>query len=426
MNSTKYCTAKEAVKAIKNRDYLFIHTTPMSPNILVEALVERAEELKDVQIMQIITSDNGAYARPEFEENFKIRSLFCGANVRKAVNSAQGSYTPVFLSQMPKLFAEKYLPVDIALIQVAPPDQHGYCSIGVSIDTSKAAIEAAKIVIAQINPKVPRVFGDGYIHISKIDYAVEYESNLTEILSAPPTETDISVGNHIAELIEDGSNLQIGIGALPNVVLNNLKNHKNLGIHTEIFSDGVLPLIEKGVINGVNKSVDKEKIVATFLFGTQKLYDFVDNNPKVLLKPCSYTNNPYIISQNQKAVAINSALEIDLTGQISSDSIGTYQFSGVGGQLDFTLGASLSQGGKPIFGIASTTQKGISKIVSKLNPGASVTTTRAHVHWVVTEYGAVNLFGKSNKERAKALISIAHPNHREQLEREAFELFNFS
>lgn len=422
----RYCSASDALKVVKNNDYLFIHSSPMSPNILIDALVERHTELKGVEIIQIITSDDGKYSLPKFKNSFKVRSLFTYANVRKAVNTEQGSYTPIFLSQMPKLFEEKYLKVDIALIQVAPPDQHGYCSMGVSIDTSKAAIDAAKIVIAQINPKVPRVFGDGYIHINDIDYAVEHECDLKEFPAAPPSEKDTLIGEYIAELIEDGSNLQIGIGALPNAVLNNLNNHKNLGIHTELFTDGVLPLIKNGIINGKNKNIDKEKIVGTFLFGSKKLYDFVDNNPKVWLKPSSYTNNPCIISQNEKAVAINSAIEIDLTGQICSDTIGKYQFSGVGGQLDFTLGTAMSKGGKPIFGLSSTTKKGISKIVSKLKEGASVTTTRAHVHWVVTEYGAVNLFGKSNKERAKALISIAHPNHRERLEKEAFELFKIN
>ena len=425
MKKTKFCSATEALKIIKSNDSVFIHSMPMSPQILVDAMVERANELRDVEIVQIITTDKGNYAKPDFKDSFKIRSLFVGGNVRKAVNSEQGSYTPVFLSQMPKLFEEKYLNIDVALIQVGMPDSHGYCSLGVSVDTSKAAIESAKVVIAQVNPNAPRVFGDGYIHISKIDYAVEHATDICEVPSPEPSEDDIKIGTHIANLIEDGSNLQIGIGALPNVVLSKLNNHKNLGIHTEIFSDGVLPLIESGVINGKNKKIDKEKIVATFLFGTKELYDFVDNNPSVLLKPCSYTNNPCVIGQNEKAIAINSAIEIDLTGQICADTVGKYQFSGVGGQLDFTLGASMSKGGKPIFGMSSVTHKGISKIVSKLKPSAGVTTTRAHVHWIVTEYGAVNLFGKSNKERAKLLISIAHPDYRETLEKEAYELFKF-
>ena len=425
MKKTKFCSASEALKIVKSGDSVFIHTIPMSPDVLTNALVNRSNELRNVNVIQILTSDNGNYSNPELKDSFNIKSLFVGANVRSAVNSEQGSYTPAFLSQMPKLFKEKYIPLDVALVQVSPPDKHGYCSIGVSVDLSKAAMESAKVIIAQINPNVPRVFGDGYIHISQIDYAVEHECLIKEIPAPTPSEKDIKTGKYIADLIEDGSNLQIGIGALPSVVLQNLNNHKNLGIHTEIFSDGILPLIKNGVINGKNKNIDKEKIVGTFLFGTKDLYDFVDENPSVLLKPSSYTNNPCIIGQNEKAVAINSAIEIDLTGQICAETIGNYQFSGVGGQLDFTLGASLSEGGKPIFGISSTTQKGISKIVSKLKPNAGVTTTRAHVHWVVTEYGAVNLFGKSNKERAKLLISIAHPDYRETLEREAYELFKF-
>ncbi|MGQ1945036.1 acetyl-CoA hydrolase/transferase family protein [Ornithobacterium rhinotracheale] len=425
MKKTKFCSAQDAVKAINSENSVFIHTTPMSPNILVDAMVERASELRNVKIFQIITNDDGGYARPELKDSFNIHSLFVGGNVRRAVNSPQGSYTPTFLSQMPRLFEERYIDLDVALIQVSPPDAHGYCSIGVSLDTSLAAMKSAKTVIAQVNSNVPRAFGDGYIHLSEIDYAVEHNSPIAEVVTPPPSEVDAAIGEYIAELIEDGSNLQVGIGALPNAVLGNLKNHKNLGIHTEIFSDGVLPLIKSGVINGKNKRIDTEKIVSTFLFGAKNLYDFVHDNPKVMLKPSSYTNNPCVISQNDKAVAINSALEIDLTGQICADTLGAYQFSGVGGQLDFTLGSSMSKGGKPIFGISSKTHKGISKIVPSLKQNAGVTTTRAHVQWVVTEYGAVNLFGKSNKERAKLLISIAHPDFREELDRQAFELFRF-
>lgn len=425
MKTVFYQSAQEAVNLIKDGDQVFIHAAPMTPDILIDALSERYQELNHVEIVQIITTDKALYTQEPYNSSFTVRSLFTGSNVRKTVNSDRGHFTPVFLSQMPRVFNDKIVPIDVALIQVSPPDKHGYCSLGVSVETSLAAIKNAKKIIAEVNPQVPRVFGDGYIHVNTIDAFVESDHPIMEVPVAQATEIDIAIGKNIAGLIEDGSALQIGIGAVPNMVLENLQNHKDLGIHTEIFSDGILDLVEKGVINGKNKAIDKGKIVATFLFGSKRLYDFVDNNPKVWLRPCDYTNDPCNIRKNPKAVAINSAIEIDLTGQVCAETIGDYQYSGVGGQLDFTLGTSMSPGGKPIFGLPSTTRSGKTKIVPRLTHGAGVTTTRAHVHWVATEYGAVNLFGKSTKERAKALISIAHPSHREHLECQAKEILKF-
>ena len=346
-----------------------------------------------------------------------------GGNVRRAVNTNQGDYIPVFLSEIHFLFRRNILPLDVALVQVSPPDRHGYCSLGVSVDIVIPAIQTAKMVIAQINPQVPRTHGDGIIHIDKIDLAIEVDapihiSPMTEI-----SDVEHEIGRHVANLIEDGATLQLGIGNIPNAVLTNLYGHKRLGVHTEMFSDGLLPLIEKGIITGEEKEMKTGKIVTAFAAGTRKLYDFVDDNPLVHFKEAAYTNDTYLISRNPKVTAINSAIEIDLTGQICADSLGTRLFSGVGGQMDFIRGATMSEGGKPIFAISSITNKGLSKITPTLKQGAGVTTTRAHVHYVVTEYGVVNLFGKNLYERAKALVSIAHPDHREILDRAAYDRF---
>lgn len=328
----------------------------------------------------------------------------------------------MFLGDVHILFRRNILPIDVALIQVSPPDQHGFCSLGVSIDITLPAIETAKKIIAQVNPNVPRTHGDGIIHKSRIDAFVEGNSPIYSIEPTEPNETDIKIGAHVAGLVEDGATLQMGIGAIPNVVLSNLGNHKNLGIHTEMFSDGVLPLYESGVITGKEKQIKAGKIVTCFAMGSQKLYDFVNENPVVHFKEAGYTNDTAIIRRNPKVTAINSAIEIDLTGQVCADTIGSYQYSGVGGQMDFIRGASLSEGGKPIFALASQTKKGLSKIVPQLKVGAGVTTTRAHVHYIATEFGVVNLFAKSLRERAKLLISIAHPDHQEELEKQAREL----
>ena len=344
--------------------------------------------------------------------------------MRDAVNAEYGAYIPIFLSEIHLLFRRNILPLDVAFIQVSPPDKHGYCSLGVSVDITLPAIQTAKKVIAQINPQVPRTHGDGIIHISRIFAATEVDTPIHSHDPEEPSAIEKQIGKNVAELIEDGATLQMGIGGIPNMVLNNLMDHQRLGIHTEMFSDGVLPLIEKGIITGEDKEVKTGKIVTCFALGSQKLYDFIDDNPLVHFKEAAYTNDTAIIRKNPKVTAINSAIEIDLTGQVCADTIGNYQYSGVGGQMDFIRGASLSEGGKAIIALPSVTNKGISKIVPYLREGAGVTTTRAHVHYIATEYGVVNLYGKNLKQRAKALISIAHPDHREMLEKEAHARMN--
>ncbi len=359
-----------------------------------------------------------------YTEAFSLASCFVGDNTRKGVDTPHGDYIPVFLSEIHWLFRRNILPLDVAFIQVSPPDKHGYCSLGLSVDVTLPAIQTAKRVVALINPNVPRTHGDGIIHINSIDFGVEINTPVYATTIGEPSEIEAIIGRNIAELVEDGATLQMGIGNIPNAVLHNLGNHKRLGIHTEMFSDGILPLVEKGIITGEEKQIKTGKIVTCFAMGTKKLYDFIDDNPNIHFKEAAYTNDTAIIRRNPKVTAINSAIEIDLTGQVCADSIGMYQYSGVGGQMDFIRGASLSEGGKPIIAMPSITNKGISKITPFLKEGASVTTTRAHVHYVVTEYGVVNLFGKGLEQRAKALISIAHPDHREALEREARKRFH--
>ncbi len=418
----KFVSAHEAVKEIQSRNRVFVQSAAMTPLELVDAMSLRYQELKNVEVIHIHTEGEAKYTQEPYNQSFHTNALFVGANTRKAVNSGAGSYTPMFLGDVHILFRRNILPIDVALIQVSPPDQHGFCSLGVSIDITLPAIETAKKIIAQVNPNVPRTHGDGIIHKSRIDAFVESNSPIYSIEPTEPNETDIKIGAHVAGLVEDGATLQMGIGAIPNVVLSNLGNHKNLGIHTEMFSDGVLPLYESGVITGREKQIKTGKIVTCFAMGSQKLYDFVNENPVVHFKEAGYTNDTAIIRRNPKVTAINSAIEIDLTGQVCADTIGSYQYSGVGGQMDFIRGASLSEGGKPIFALASQTKKGLSKIVPQLKVGAGVTTTRAHVHYIATEFGVVNLFAKSLRERAKLLISIAHPDHQEELEKQAREL----
>lgn len=413
-------SAQEAISRILSNNRVFIQGVAMTPLALINALCDNSDRLSNVELLHIHTEGEAPYARPEFSNRFKVNTLFTGANVRAAVNSDNGDYIPIFLSEIHILFKNNILPIDVAIIQVSPPDKHGYCSLGTSIDVTLAAIESAKIVIAQINPQVPRSHGDGIVHRDKIDFGVEIDTPIYSPSSAQPTEIENKIGKHVAGLVEDGATLQMGIGAIPNAALSNLTNHRGLGIHTEMFSDGILPLVENGAITGEYKKVKPGKIVSCFAMGSPALYRFIDDNPNVHMKEAAYTNDTAIIRRNPKVTAINSAIEIDLTGQVCADTIGRYQYSGVGGQMDFIRGASLSKGGKAIFALASTTRKGQSKLVATLKEGAGVTTTRAHVHYVVTEYGWVNLFGKNLKQRAKALISIAHPDHLEQLEREAF------
>ncbi len=422
-NQLNIVTALEAVSHVKSGNRVYLQGAAMTPNVLIDALCERYRELKNVEIFQIHTEGKALYSQAPYNESFRINTCFVSGNVRQAVNSGNGNYIPIFLSEIHLLIRKNILPIDVAFIQVSPPDKHGYCSLGVSVDITLPAVQTAKKVIAQINPRVPRTHGDGIIHISRIFAAIELDEPIYATPMTEPSEIEQQIGQHVAGLIEDGATLQMGIGGIPNVVLANLMNHKRLGIHTEMLSDGILPLIEKGIITGEEKEIKTGKLVTCFALGSQKLYDFVDDNPTVHFKEAGYTNDSAIIRQNPKVTAINSALEIDLTGQVCADTIGKYQYSGVGGQMDFIRGASLSEGGKAIFAMPSITNKGFSKIVPYLKEGAGVTTTRAHVHYIATEYGIVNLYGQNLKQRAKALISIAHPDHREQLEKEAFGMY---
>lgn len=423
MDSLKIIGLSEAVNHIKSGDRVYIQGAAMTPNALINELCKRHESLENIDLIHMHTEGDAPYTHEHCRDSFKTVSCFVGANVRKAINGGYGDYIPIFLSEIHLLFRRNILPLDVALIQVSPPDQHGFCSLGTSIDVTLPAIETSKIVIAQINKHVPRTHGDGIIHINQIDYAVELDSPIHCSDPKEITEIERKIGQNVSELVEDGATLQMGIGGIPNVVLQNLTNHKDLGIHTEMFSDGILKLVEAGVLTGARKTVKPGKIVSCFAVGSQKLYDFMDNNPMIHLKEAAYTNDTAVIRRNPKVTAINSAIEIDITGQVCADTIGKYQYSGVGGQMDFIRGASLSEGGKAIIAIPSITSKGLSKIVPVLKEGAGVTTTRAHVHYIATEYGVVDLYGKSLKQRAKALISIAHPDHRDRLERDAFERF---
>ncbi|WP_138430963.1 acetyl-CoA hydrolase/transferase family protein [Fodinibius saliphilus] len=421
---TKYTTAKDAVKLINSGDRVFVHSVAAAPQPLINAMTARAPELEDVEIVHLHTEGEAPYAKPEYSDTFHTNALFVGSNVRKAVNEGSADYLPIFLSEVPGLFRKNIMHIDMALVQVSPPDQHGYCSLGVSVDATRAALQEADKAIALVNPNMPRTHGDGIFHASRFNALVETNEPLHELNIPEPNEVEKKIGKHCAELVEDGATLQMGIGAIPNAVLQSLGNHKDLGIHTEMFSDGVIDLVEKGVITNKKKAKHPEKIVAGFVMGSRRLYDFVDDNPMIAMLDIAYVNDTAVIRRNPKVTAINSAVEVDLTGQVCADSIGTYHYSGVGGQMDFIRGASLSEGGKPIIALPSTTGKGESKIVPHLKQGAGVVTTRAHVHYVVTEYGVANLYGKNLRERAKAMIEIANPDHREELERIASERFN--
>jgi acyl-CoA hydrolase len=424
MNRYNFISPAQAMQSIKSGDRVFIHGSAATPVVLIKALQARHKELKDVELVSITNIGDTDFNKPEYRQSFFFNSLFVSENTRAVANSAYGDYVPIFLSEIPRLFRKNVLPIDVALIQVSPPDDHGYCSLGTSVDIALAAVETAKIVIAQVNPRMPRTHGDGFIDVKKINALVWYESELPEVdYSSKTNEGIIQIGKNVASLIEDGATLQMGIGSIPDQVLQNLFGHKNLGIHTEMLSDGVISLLEKGIINNSLKKLNIGRSVTGFMLGTRKLYDFVHDNPSVRVMDIAYVNDTSIIRRNPKATAINSAIEIDLTGQVCADSIGTYQFSGIGGQMDFIRGASLSEDGKPIIALPSVTSKGVSRIVPFLKEGAGVVTTRGHVHWVVTEYGIVNLFGKNLKQRGKALISIAHPDHRESLERSFYERF---
>lgn len=414
----QYTTAEEAVRLVNSGDRVFIHGSAATPLHLVNTLLDRGGEVSGIELVAISTFGDINWNRPEVKKSFYLNSLFVSANVRGWVNSAYGDYVPVFLSEIPYLFRDGILPLDVAIVQVSPPDKHGYCTLGTSVDAAWTAVRTAKKVIAQVNPRMPRTHGDSHIHVSKFAAMVWEEAELPEVnYSKGIDDVAKKIGQHVAELIEDGATLQMGIGSIPDAVLSSLTNHKGLGIHTEMFSDGIIPLVEKGIITNEYKKIRPGKIVSTFTMGTRKLYDFVDDNPDISFMDVAYVNDTSIIRKNPKVIAINSALEIDLTGQVCADSIGTYQYSGIGGQMDFMRGASLSAGGKPIIALPSVTSRGISRITPLLNNGAGVVTTRGHVHYVVTEYGTVNLYGKNMEQRARSLISIAHPDHREGLER---------
>ena len=419
-----FVSATEAVQLVQSGNRVFLHGSAATPTTLIQALQQRHNELRDVELVSITSLGDIDFDKPECRKSFFMNSLFVSANTRVVVNSDDGDYIPVFLSQIPQLFRKNILPIDVALIQVSPPDVHGYCSLGTSVDIARAAVDMAKTVIAQINPRMPRTHGDGFIHISRLSALVEQSTELPEVdYSSKVSNSVEQIGRNVASLIEDGATLQMGIGNIPDQVLKNLTGHKDLGIHTEMLSDGVIPLIQSGVINNSQKKLNVGRSVTGFLAGTRKLYDFVHDNPSVRVMDISYVNDTSVIRQNPKATAINSAIEIDLTGQVCADSMGTYQFSGIGGQMDFIRGASLSEDGKPIIAMPSVTSKGASRIVPFLKEGAGVVTTRGHVHWVVTEHGIVNLFGKNLKQRAKALISIAHPDHQESLQRSYHDRF---
>jgi len=414
-------TPEEAVKVIKSNDRVYLQAAAAVPQSLIKAMSDRHEELKNVEICQLHTEGPAPYADPALKDSFHVNSFFIGANVRHTLTSGNGSYTPIFLSELPLLFKRNIIQLDVALIQVSPPDKHGYCSLGVTVAATLAAIDNAKHVIAQVNPNMPRTHGDGIIHITELDTFVEVNDPIPELIPSPPNEVEQRIGDYIAELIEDESTLQMGIGSIPNAVLTRLGNHKNLGLHTEMFSDGVIDLILDDVINGNYKGVNPGRALTTFLMGSKRLYDYVDDNPFIEMREADYVNNVGLIMQNPKMVAINSAIEIDVTGQVCADSIGMRLYSGVGGQMDFIRGASLSEGGKAIIALPSITNKGISRIVPFLNLGAGVVTTRSHVHFVVTEYGVANLYGKTIKQRVKALSEIAHPDHRENISRNYFD-----
>jgi acetyl-CoA hydrolase len=421
----KTVTAEQAVSAIQSGNRVFLTGNCSVPQTVLNALVRRAPELHDVEIVQVLTVGTADYVAPEMAGHIRVNTLFISDNVRKAVNEGRADFTPCFLSEIPLLFKNRHLPLDVALIHVAPPDEHGFCSLGVEVGVTKTAAQSAKLVIAEVNPHMPRTLGDAFVHISKINSVVPVDYALPETPMADPSALAQAIAKNIASLIPDGATLQMGIGGIPDAVLRQLVNHQHLGVHTEMFSDGIIDLVESGVVDGEKKTLHPGKIIAGFMLGTRRLYDFVDDNPVVEMHPTEYVNDPFIIARNEKMVAINSAIEVDLTGQVCSDSIGTRFYSGVGGQVDFIYGASRSNGGVPIIALpSSATVKGevVSKIVPTIRTGGGVVTTRSHVRYVVTEHGVADLYAKTVRQRVKALVAIAAPQFREELEKRAFEL----
>ncbi len=424
MKPIKYVSADEAVSHIPSGSHIHLSSVASVPHALISALCRRADagDVKDLHFHHFHTEGPAPYSEPRYEGIFFDQGFFLGPNVRANVNAGYADYLPVHLGESQKLYRTRQIPLGAALVQVSLPDEQGRVSLGTSVDCSVAAVESADLVIGVVNPNVPFAYGD-LLSVDQFDYLVQDDTPLVTAAFAEPTPTEVLIGKNCAALVEDGDCIQMGIGALPNALAAQLVNHKNLGLHTEMFADGLLRLIKKGVINGSCKAIDKGKIVASFLLGSNEVYSFIDHNPDVLMRDIKYVNDPFVIRQNPHMKAINSATEVDITGQISADSIGTRIFSGTGGQVEFVRGASMSEGGKSITAFASRTNKGKNKIVATLNPGAGVVTPRADAHWIVTEYGAVDLYGKSLQERARLMISIAHPDDREALDRAAFERF---
>ncbi|MBD3160544.1 MAG: 4-hydroxybutyrate CoA-transferase [Candidatus Eisenbacteria bacterium] len=412
----KLTTAEEAVKAVQSGHRIYYSGNAATPFPLIEALTNRKDELENVQLNHVLLIGQDPIARPEFQGHFRHNSLFVGPADRAAINDGRADYVPVFLHQIPRLFREEIIPLDVAIIHTSPPDEHGFCSFGVEVLATKAAADCASMVIAQVNENMPRVLGDSFIHVSQMTHIVEHSAPLPELPRREITDVEQQIARHIAPLIPDGATLQLGIGGVPDAVLKEIAGKKDLGIHTEMVSDGVMEAIEKGIISGRRKSIHTGKAILTFAFGSHRLYEYLHNNPLFESHPTEYVNDPVIVAQNDNMVGINSAIEVDLTGQICSDSIGPMIYSGFGGQVDFIRGAAKSKGGRPIIALSSTAKRGeMSRIAPFLKQGAGVVTTRADVHYVVTEYGAAHLFGRNLRERAEALIGIAHPKFRDEL-----------
>ena len=418
-----FVTADQALGLLQSGQRVFVQGAAATPQVLLEALARRAASLTGVETVHLHLEGEAPHAQPPLAGHVRATALFVGPNMRAAVAEGRADYVPVFLSEVPLLFRRGLMPLDLALVQVSPPDRHGWCSLGTSVDVAVAAVETARDVVAQVNPRMPRTFGHGLVHVSRLRAMVEVDAALPEVAPKPPDAVEAAIGRRVAAMVDDGATLQMGIGAIPDAVLSALGGHRWLGVHTEMFSDGLLPLVEKGVVTGERKVRQKGKIVSSFVMGSRKLYDFIHDNPAVELRDSAYVNDTSVIRQNPKVTAINSALEVDLTGQVCADSIGERIYSGVGGQMDFMRGAALSPDGKPIIALPSQTSRGLSRIVAQLKPGAGVVTTRAHVRFVVTEHGMADLYGKSLAARAKALISVAAPEHREALERAAHARF---
>jgi acetyl-CoA hydrolase len=416
----KLVSGEQALKLVNSGDTVYVHPGCACPERLLQALVARRDELENVRIVHIMTMGRAEYVKPGMEGHFRHAALFTGKNVRGAINEGRADYVPVFLSEIPQLFYSRTMPIDVALIHVSPPDEHGFCSFGVGVDVTKAAAETARIVIAQVNPNMPRVLGDNFIHVRKVTAFVEADDPLVELPRVRMSPAFEDIGRNVASLIEDGSTLQLGIGGIPDAVLHFLRDRKHLGVHTEMFSDGMVELVEQGVVTNEKKTLHPGKIIAAFVLGTKPLFDFVHNNPIVEFHPNDYVNDPFVICQNYRMVAVNSAIQVDLTGQVCSDSIGDTVYSGFGGQVDFVRGASRAKEGKAIIALLSTAKDGeVSRISTYLDEGAGVVTSRADVHFVVTEFGTADLYGKTLRERARALIRIAHPKFREELEQGA-------